>query len=69
MPWRPLDSESRIVTDCDEGTETPGTDREHYPSVRSDERSGIPGNPKLRVNGATKVYKTGSGDLLAIDRC
>jgi len=26
-------------------------------------------NPKLRVRGATKVYSTGSGDLLAIDRC
>ena len=26
-------------------------------------------NPKLRVRGATKVYPTGSGDLLAIDRC
>ena len=25
--------------------------------------------PKLRVNGATKVYHTRSGDLLAIDRC
>ena len=25
--------------------------------------------PKLRVNGATKVYNTRSGDLLAIDRC
>ncbi|MCX5496044.1 ABC transporter ATP-binding protein [Kaistia dalseonensis] len=25
--------------------------------------------PKLRVRGATKVYSTGSGDLLAIDRC
>src|SRR5262245_60691268 len=26
-------------------------------------------NPKLRVDGATKVYSTASGDLLAIDRC
>ncbi|WP_157017096.1 ABC transporter ATP-binding protein [Mesorhizobium xinjiangense] len=25
--------------------------------------------PKLRVSGATKVYSTRSGDLLAIDRC
>jgi NitT/TauT family transport system ATP-binding protein len=25
--------------------------------------------PKLQVNGATKVYNTNSGDLLAIDRC
>ena len=25
--------------------------------------------PKLRVKGATKVYNTRSGDLLAIDRC
>jgi NitT/TauT family transport system ATP-binding protein len=27
------------------------------------------GDPKLSVRGATKVYSTGSGDLLAIDRC
>ena len=26
-------------------------------------------HPKLRVRGATKVYHTRSGDLLAIDRC
>ena len=26
-------------------------------------------HPKLRVKGATKVYSTRSGDLLAIDRC
>jgi len=25
--------------------------------------------PKLRVRAATKVYQTGSGDLLALDRC
>jgi NitT/TauT family transport system ATP-binding protein len=28
-----------------------------------------PHNPKLKVRGATKVYSTGSGDLLALDRC
>jgi NitT/TauT family transport system ATP-binding protein len=28
-----------------------------------------PDKPKLSVRGATKVYSTGSGDLLAIDRC
>jgi NitT/TauT family transport system ATP-binding protein len=28
-----------------------------------------PTQPKLRVNGATKVYNTRSGDLLAIDNC
>ena len=27
------------------------------------------GDPKLSVRGATKIYATGSGDLLAIDRC
>jgi NitT/TauT family transport system ATP-binding protein len=26
-------------------------------------------NPKLRVRGATKVYPTASGDLVAIDKC
>jgi NitT/TauT family transport system ATP-binding protein len=26
-------------------------------------------DPKLRVRGATKIYSTSSGDLLAIDRC
>ncbi|MBK8082503.1 MAG: ABC transporter ATP-binding protein [Devosia sp.] len=26
-------------------------------------------DPKLRVRGATKIYSTASGDLLAIDRC
>jgi NitT/TauT family transport system ATP-binding protein len=26
-------------------------------------------NPKLKVRGATKVYSTGSGDLLALDGC
>ncbi|MEQ1943174.1 ABC transporter ATP-binding protein [Mesorhizobium sp. VNQ89] len=30
---------------------------------------GNSGHPKLRVKGATKVYQTRSGDLLAIDRC
>src|SRR5262245_49378955 len=27
------------------------------------------GDPKLSVRGATKIYATGSGDLLAIDGC
>src|SRR4051812_30684112 len=27
------------------------------------------GNPKLSVHAATKIFSTGSGDLLAIDRC
>lgn len=30
---------------------------------------GFSSQPKLRVKGATKVYQTRSGDLLAIDRC
>lgn len=29
----------------------------------------VTGEPKLSVRGATKVYSTGSGDLVAIDRC
>ena len=31
------------------------------------DRSGV--NPKLSVRDATKVYETGSGDLVAIDKC
>jgi NitT/TauT family transport system ATP-binding protein len=29
----------------------------------------VTGDAKLSVRGATKIYSTGSGDLLAIDRC